>query len=118
MTRPQIGDERYLLEIISAKEVMDLAKKNGRTSDDDGIHEYCEPADAADYIAFKTLDKAVDKAKEWLATGDSFYGCAIIDQQVYEQWHDDRGNRVMGADWEVRKSYEVAMDMDVIEVDR
>lgn len=116
MAKPQIGDERYLLEIISTEAVLALAKKQGWPGGEEGVREFCEPEDAAVYSVHKTLDEAVDAARKWLATGQSFYGCAMIDHQVYEQWHDDLGNRVKGADWERQKSFEVAMDDEVLEI--
>lgn len=119
MTKSRIGDERFLLEIIDTADVESIARKNGWNGNDDYLRDYCEPNDAAHYVSFKTLEAATSGAKEYLKKGTSLYGCAIIDHQVYEKAHDDRGNIVdCPPCWETQKIYEVAMDMERIEVDR
>lgn len=113
---PKVGDERYLVEVISTEAVEKMARDAGWDGRD-GLREFCEPEDAAIYTVHETLDLATDAARKWLATGKSFYGSAMIDHQVFEQWHDDRGNRVKGADWERQKSYEVAAgDDEILEI--
>jgi hypothetical protein len=113
---PKIGDERFLVEMIDTARVEALARKRGWKGGE-GLRECCEPEDTALYTTHKSLAEAVTAAKEYLAEGTSFYGCTLIDHEVYEQWHDDRGNRVKGASWERQRSYEVAMDGEPIPTD-
>lgn len=113
---PHIGDERWLVEMISTADVEILARKQGWPGGDEGIREFCEPEDAAQWAVYRSFEKAVAAARTWLATGKSFYGCAIIDYQVVEQPRDDRGNLVrMSPCWEWQKSYEVSTDGETIE---
>ena len=115
---PKVGDERFLVEIINTAAVEALARKHGWTGDE-GLRECCEPEDAAVYWERRTLDDAEKAARDWLANGLSFYGCVIIDRQVFEQPSDDRGNLVdVPPQWENQESYEVAMDGETIRVDR
>lgn len=117
--KPQIGDERYIIEILTTSAVEALARKQGWAGGDEGLREFCEPEEAAVYWERRSLDDAVKAAKDWLSHGTSFYGCAIIDRQVYEEAHDDRGNAVKcPPSWERQESYEVAMDGEAIRVDR
>jgi len=119
LRKPKIGDERYLVERIDTRSVEALARKQGWPGGDEGLREFCEPDDAASYTEHHTLDDAVAVARAWLAKGTSFYGCVMIDHEVYEQWHDDRGNRVKGAEWERQCSYEVSRgEPEVIRVER
>jgi hypothetical protein len=115
---PVLGSERYTVEIIDTEKVEALARKQGWPGGIEGLREFCEPEDAAEYRVCRTLDEAIKMARAWLAKGSSFYGCCIIDHEIYEPLHDDLGNRVKGASWEVQRSYEVANDDEVIEVDR
>ena len=114
---PKLGDERYLVEMIQTDRVEAMARKHGWDGED-GLREFCEPEDAALWSEHQTLDAAIQAAREWLATGKAFYGCVIIDHEVFERWRDDRGNAVKHADWERQRSYEVANDEEVIEVSR
>jgi hypothetical protein len=114
--RPKIGDERWLLEIIDTADVEAMARLEGWNGED-GIREFCEPENASTYTVHTSLDKAVAAAREYLAKGTSFYGCAIIDHQVVETPHDDLGNLIdVPPEWERQRSYEVAMDGECIEV--
>lgn len=114
---PKIGDERFTVEIIATSAVEAMARKQGWTGGDEGLREFCEPEEAAVYWQRKTLDEAVKAAKDWLAGGLSFYGCVIIDREVYEEPHDDRGNPVkVPPTWERQESFEVAMDGECIKV--
>ena len=119
MTRqPKIGAERFRIEILSTAAVEALARKQGWNSED-GLREYCEPEDAAVYWTRLTLDEAKKAAADWLSHGTSFYGCGIIDRELYVQPHDDRGNLVkVPPQWERQESYEVAGDSELITVDR
>jgi hypothetical protein len=113
---PKIGDERFLIEILNTSAVEALARKQGWDGGE-GLREFCEPEEAAVYWTRSTLDEAVKAAKDWLSHGTSFYGCAIIDRQVFEAPHDDRGNPVDApATWERHETYEVAMDGEMIQV--
>jgi len=114
-SKPEVGDERFLVEMIETVRVEAMARKAGWDGSD-GLREFCEPDEAALYTEHATLDEAVAAARAWLATGASFYGCAIIDHQVYETWHDDRGNAVKGASWEDCGAYEVTDDGDCVKV--
>lgn len=118
--KPKLGDERYLIEILSAAAVEALARKQGWAGGDEGIREFCEPEDAAVYWIRRSLDEAKKAAADWLSNTASFYGCVIIDRQVFEEARDDRGNLIMGVPpvWERQESYELAMDGETITIDR
>lgn len=117
--RARVGDERWLLEKIDHAAVEALARKSGWKGGDEGLREFCEPEDAAEHTVHASLEAAVAAAKEWLAKGTSFYGCAIIDHQIFQQPHDDRGRLVrVPPCWELQEAYEVAMDGEAIRVDR
>lgn len=117
MTRPKVGDERWLLETINHADVEALARKNGWDGGDDSVRDYAEPSDAAKHTAHPSLDAATEAARAFLATGKSSYGCAIIDHQVFEA--PRIGGELIGVppEWETQKSYEVAMDGERIEVE-
>ena len=114
----QIGDERWLVEMIATDRVEAMAREQGWPGGDEGLREFCEPDDAAVHAVHATKEAAFAAARQWLASGKSFFGCSIVDRQVYEVWQDDRGNRVKHADWETRESHEIAMDGEAIQVDR
>ncbi len=115
----KIGDKRWLLERIDIRAVEAMARKQGWTGNDtEGLREYCEPDEAAEYSVHKSLDDATAAALKWLATGRSFYGCAIIDEQVFQEAHDDRGDLIdVPPLWERERTYEVAMDGELIMVE-
>jgi hypothetical protein len=114
----KIGDERFVLETISQFNWETLARTRGWDGGDD-LRSYCDPEDVAQHYEFKTLKEAETKAKEFLATGRAAYGCCLIDRQVYEAAHDDRGRRVkMPPSWETHQTYEIAMDGETITVGR
>lgn len=118
--RPKLGDVRFLVEMIDTANVEAMARKQGwrGTDDPEAIREYCEPEDAAVHSAHGSLDDAVRAARKWLAKGTSFYGCVIIDHEIFERCHDDRGNAVKHFDWERQCSYEVtADDSEIIKVE-
>lgn len=118
MPKPKVGDERYLVEMIDARAVEAMARTAGWDGED-GLREFCEPQDAAVYSVHKSLDEAVSAAHTWLATGRDFYGCAIIDHQVFEKPIDDTGNLIrVPPQWKRRSSYEVTMDGECIIVER
>jgi hypothetical protein len=115
---PKIGDERFVVSMIDVRNVEALARKQGWPGGVEGLREFCEPEDAAKCTAHKTLDDATDMARKFLASGQAFYGSVLIDREVYEEAHDDRGNRVRcPPSWESQQLYEVAMDGERIEVD-
>lgn len=118
MIKSQIGDERFLVEMIDIKEVEKQAKENGWAGGDaEFMRDYCEPQDAALYLTVKTLARAEQVAREWLATGNSFYGSAMISRQTFQQPHDDRGNLVkVPAEWETEQLYEVDANGETMEV--
>lgn len=117
--KPSIGDERFVLECINTDDVLALARKQGWPGGVEGLREFCEPEDAGTYTIHATLAEAIEAGKRDLASGDSFYGCAIIDREVFEAAHDDRGNSVRcPPSWERQESYEVAVDGEVINVFR
>jgi hypothetical protein len=116
--QPKIGEERFLIEIISTSAVEALARKQGWNGED-GLREFCEPEDAAVYWVRRTLDEAKKAAADWLSHNTSFYGCVIIDRQVYQQPHDSSGDLVeVPPEWEFQEAYEVAMDGELITVER
>jgi hypothetical protein len=110
--KPQIGDERFLVEMIDHEAVKKLASEQGWTGGDEGLREFCEPEEAAVHKVCGTLDEATKAALAWLATGRDFYGCSIIDRQVFEK------PKGCPASWERQESWEVAMDGDRIVIDR
>lgn len=115
--KSKLGAQRFLLETISHKAVVALARKNGWEDDGEGLREFVEPEDVAVHTAFRTLAEAQEAAKRHLSSGDAFYGCALIDRQVYQQPHDDRGNLVrVPPTWETEQTFEVAMDGETIDV--
>jgi hypothetical protein len=115
--KPKIGDERYVVEMISTPVVEAMAREQGWDGED-GLREFCEPQDAATYSTHKTLDDATAAARQWLAAGQSFYGSAIIDHEIFTKPHDDAGRLIPApAEWERAHTYEVAMDGEAIEVD-
>jgi hypothetical protein len=117
--KPDIGDERYMVEMIDLERVKAVARKHGYTGrGGEGLREFCEPEQAAVYSIHATLDEATAAAKAYLLKGTSFYGSTIIDHEVFERWQDDLGNRVKGASWECQRSWEVAQDGERIEVGR
>lgn len=115
---PNIGDERYLLEFISSDNVLALARRNGWTEDLEGVREFCEPEDAAVYRAFKNLSAAEACARKLLKGGTAFYGCILIDRQIYRKPEIDGKLIGVPAEWETEHTYEVAMDGETIEVER
>src|SRR5262245_30048375 len=116
MARPRIGDERWVLETISGAAVEALARKHGYTGED--LREFVEPEDVAEYTIHSSLEAAIEAANADLARNDSFYGANIIDYQILEAAHDDRGNLVRGCppSWERQHGYEVASDGEITEV--
>lgn len=120
-TRSVIGAERWLLELIDNDDVKAMARKSGwvETNDCEGLRECCEPQDAAAYSVFRSLDEATEAAQNYLKGGNSFYGCALIDYQVFDAPCDDRGNEVRACppSWETQRTYEVAMNGERIEVE-
>jgi hypothetical protein len=106
---PKIGDERYLVEMISNAAVQALARLHGwKGGEGVRVREYCEPKDAvAIYTAFPTLETAIVAARAHLATGEGFYGCAIINHEVYEIFPRDAC-----AAWERKASWESQWTVD------
>lgn len=76
------------------------------------MREFCEPQDAAKYTAHATLDAATEAARKFLAAGQSFYGSALIERQVWDREYHD-----VPPDWQCEQMYEVAMDGERIEVE-
>jgi hypothetical protein len=118
--KPKVGDERFLLEVLNTSDVEALARKNGWTGGEaESLRDYCEPEDAATYTTHYTLASATRAAKRDLAKGDSFYGCALIDREVFEVPSLGDGTLIaVPPTWERQESYEVAMDGEVINVFR
>lgn len=122
MSRLTIGTERYAVEHIESAKVVALAKKSGWNAEEgegfEGLREYCEPNEAATWTTHKTFDEAKVAALAALAAGDSFYGAAIIENQVVEEACDDRGNiiRACPPEWRTQAIWEVTSDGDVTQV--
>lgn len=121
LSQPKIGAERWLLEHIDTADVVALAKRQGwqgSPEDLEGIRESCEPEDATTVTEHASLEAATTAAREYLAKGTSFFGCAVIECQRLEEARDDLGRRVkMPPSWERQKVYEVAADGERIEVE-
>lgn len=122
MSNPRIGAERWRLEHISYSAWCDLARSRGWNgeNDADGLREHCEPEEAATIRLFGSLQDAKAAAMAIFGdtrTNDSAFGAIIIDHQVLEAAHDDRGNLVRGCkpEWETDLVYEITSDGDVLE---
>lgn len=116
MSKPQIGDERFIVEHLD----MDKAEAGARRNGWDGGEEFMDYSECgqlgAIHTEHATLDDACAHARAELAKRRSVFGACIINHQVYEQAHDDRGRKVDGAWWETQRTYEVAMDGECVEV--
>jgi hypothetical protein len=112
--------ERYLLESISQRVVEETAKRKGWKDDGsgEGLRELIEPNDCATHTIFDTLDAALKAGRELIVIDPQFYGCCIVEKQVLEPPHDDRGRRVRGAPtWELTGDiWEIDSTGDVMEV--
>lgn len=107
---PNIGDERFVVQMIDNDRYEALARKRGWDGGE-GMLDYAEHDEAAIYTEHKTLAEATTSANAWLAKGKSTFGCCLIDRQVFERFEDN-----MHPDWENQESYEVAMDGECINV--
>jgi hypothetical protein len=115
-TGHRIGDERWLVEIINTAAVEALARKQGWNGTG-GLREFCEPEDAASCTEHVSLDAAVAAARSHLESGQSFYGCAIIEHQVFEWLRSGRGSALSAKpSWQMQRSYEVATDGECVGV--
>lgn len=102
LTTPKEGDERYLLEQHPRDRVMALAKERGHPGDDSSVMDYCEPAEAAIYVAYPSLEAATDAGKSWVAAGKDFWGCGRIEHQRFERFQRD-----MRPEWECQRGWYV-----------
>jgi hypothetical protein len=118
---PQVGAERWRVEHVSYKAWCALARERGWNGEDDadGLRAHCEPEEAASYSLHTSLDAAKAAALATFAADpdDSAFGAIIIEHQVLEAAHDDRGNLVRGCrpEWEAVRVYEVTSDGDMQE---
>jgi hypothetical protein len=116
--KPKVGDERFRLESILAADVEAEARRNGWDGGE-GILDCAEPQDVATYSCFSNLADATEYAKTLIKTGHQFWGCVLIDREVLEQPRDDRGRSVrMPPHWERQETFEVAGDLECMEVAR
>lgn len=121
MTKSKIGDERWRLEHISYSRWCELARKAGWNGEDDadGLRAHCEPEEAATYACFSSLEQAKKAALRIFERNpdDSAFGAIIIEHQVLEAAHDDRGDLIRGCppEWESREIYEITSDGDMLE---
>lgn len=100
--RPKEGDERYLVEMHAKSRVMAVAIERGHPGDDSSVMDYCEPHEAASFLAFHDLNSAVEHAKRWVAGGNDFWGCTRIEHQRFERYQPG-----MHPEWECVHTYEV-----------
>lgn len=115
---PKIDEERFRLETIDVDDVYAAAKERGWKEDHDSLLDCVDANDAAEHTCYKTLDEAAAAGRAFVKTKRAFFGCVIIDHQVYEAPHDDRGRSVRGpGSWETNCTYEIAMDGEMIVVE-
>lgn len=105
-----IGDERFMAEMIDVTKVEAMAREQGWPGGIEGLREFCEPADAADYSVHQTLEDATRAAKEWLAKGKDFFGAVMIDRQVFE-----REYRNVPPGWVRQQTWEVTLEGEPLE---
>ena len=111
---PAIGAERYISSHIAAADAERVARKNGWDGDPESLLDHCDAGAAARTCTeHATLDAACGYARNALMS-PSLFGAVIIEHEVFEEAHDDRGRRVEGGSWETQATYEVAMDGECI----
>jgi hypothetical protein len=119
--RPKIGAERWRVEHISYKAWCDMARRRGWNGEDDadGLRAHCEPEEAATISFHTSLDGAKVAALTIFAAApdDSAFGAILVEHQVLEEAHDDRGELVRGCkpEWETQRIYEITSDGDCID---
>lgn len=113
----KVGDKRYIAMHIDSERASAVARHNGWDGNPESLLDYCDTGmAAATYTEHCTLDAACAVARAELAKGRSLFGAVIIDHEIFEQAHDDRGRTVKGGSWETHETYEVGTDGECISV--
>ncbi len=119
--RAKIGDEFWRVEHIGYKAWCAKARERGWNGEDDadGLRAFCEPEEAALIVYCASLESAKAEAMRIFAADpdDSAFGAIVIEHQVLEAAHDDRGDLIRGCkpEWETQRIYEITSDGDCID---